>query len=161
MVTIAPEGPLRSPVRRPFLRRRSAVPGFALTLGLTITILSLVVLIPLTAVVIKSAELSPAEFVAAAFSERAMQAYKLSFGASLIAAAINGVFGVLTAWALVRYDFPGKAVVGARSTCPSPYRRRWPASPSPPSTPRTAGSAGCWLRSGSRRPTIRPAWSSP
>ena len=113
MVTIAPEGPLRSPVRRPFLRRRSAVPGFALTLGLTITILSLVVLIPLTAVVIKSAELSPAEFVAAAFSERAMQAYKLSFGASLIAAAINGVFGVLTAWALVRYNFPGKGVISA------------------------------------------------
>ena len=113
MVAIAPEGPLRTPVRRSFFRRRSAVPGFALTLGVTLAILSLVVLIPLTAVVIKSAQLTPAEFAAAAFSERAVQAYKLSFGASLIAATINGIFGLLTAWALVRYSFPGKAVINA------------------------------------------------
>jgi sulfate transport system permease protein len=113
MVTIAPEAPLRTPIQRPWLRRRSAVPGFAVTLGTTIAVLSLVVLIPLSAVAIKSAELSPAQFVAAAFSERAIKAYQLSFGAALIAAAINGVFGVLTAWALVRYTFPFKGVVNA------------------------------------------------
>jgi len=114
MATIAPDAPLRTLIaRRSFFRRRSAVPGFALTLGVTLTILSLVVLIPLTAVVIKSAELSPAQFAAAAFSERAVQAYKLSFGASLVAATINGVFGVLTAWALVRYHFPFKGVINA------------------------------------------------
>lgn len=111
------EAVLRTPLaaRRPsvFGRRRSAVPGFALTLGITLTILSLVVLIPLSAVVLKSAEIGPAEFVAKAFSQRALQAYKLSFGAALIAASINGVFGLLTAWALVRYKFPGKAVINA------------------------------------------------
>ncbi|MDP1910136.1 MAG: sulfate ABC transporter permease subunit CysT [Hyphomicrobium sp.] len=94
-------------------RRRSAIPGFALTLGVTLTVLSLIVLIPLSAVALKAAELSPAQFVAAAFSERALAAYRLTFGAALVAAAINGVFGVLTAWALVRYEFPGKALVNA------------------------------------------------
>ena len=99
--------------RRPFLRRRSAIPGFGLTLGVTLTILSLIVLIPLSAVAIKASELSPAQFLAAAFSERAMAAYRLSFGAAFVAAVINGVFGVLTTWALVRYEFPGKAALNA------------------------------------------------
>jgi sulfate transport system permease protein len=98
---------------RPLFRRRSAIPGFGLTMGVTLTVLSLIVLIPLSAVAIKSAELSPTEFLAAAFSERALKAYQLTFGAAFIAAAINGVFGVLTAWTLVRYSFPGKAVVNA------------------------------------------------
>lgn len=100
-----------SPARRPLLRRKSAVPGFGITLGVTLTVLSLIVLIPLAAVILKSAEVSPAEFVEKAFSERALAAYRLSFGAALIAALINGVFGVLTAWALVRYKFPGKGVI--------------------------------------------------
>jgi sulfate transport system permease protein len=99
--------------RRPLFRRRSAIPGFGLTLGVTLTILSLIVLIPLSAVAIKASALSPAQFVAAAFSERAMAAYRLTFGAAFVAAVINGVFGVLTTWALVRYEFPGKAVVNA------------------------------------------------
>ena len=114
MVTLAPEAPLRTPAQRPRLfRRRSAVPGFGLTLGVTIAILSLVVLIPLATVVLRSAQLTLDEFVAAAFSERAVAAYRLSFLASLVAASINGVFGLLTAWALVRYDFPGKALINA------------------------------------------------
>jgi sulfate transport system permease protein len=114
MVTLAPEAPLRIPVQRLRLfRRRSAVPGFGLTLGVTITVLSLVVLIPLAAVVLRSAQLTPAQFAAAAFSERAVAAYRLSFFASLLGASINGVFGLLTAWALVRYSFPGKALVNA------------------------------------------------
>ena len=78
-------------MRRSWLRRRSGVPGFGLTLGVTLSILSLVVLIPLCAVVIKSASLSPREFVAVAFSERAMAAYRLTFFASLAAAGINGI----------------------------------------------------------------------
>jgi sulfate transport system permease protein len=114
MVTIAPEAPLVPlPRHLRLFRRRSAVPGFGLTLGLTITMLSLVVLIPLSAVVLRSAQLTPAEFAAAAFSERAVEAYKLSFTASTIAACINGVFGLMTAWALVRYRFPGKHLVNA------------------------------------------------
>lgn len=97
--------------RRPLIRRRSAIPGFALTMGVSLTILSLIVLIPLVAVALKASEQSPAEFWQSAFNERALTAYRLSFGAALIAAAINGVFGVLTAWALVRYQFPFKSLI--------------------------------------------------
>jgi len=115
---IAAEAPVRALAdtarrRRPFVRRRSAIPGFGLTLGVTITILSCIVLIPLLAVVIKAAGQSPADFLASAFSERALAAYRLSFGGALIAALINGVFGLPTAWAMVRYNFPGKALVNA------------------------------------------------
>jgi sulfate transport system permease protein len=99
--------------RRPFFRRRSAIPGFSLTLGVTLTILSLIVLIPLSAVALKASQLSPSQFMAVAFSERALAAYRLTFGAAFVAAAINGLFGVLTAWALVRYEFPGKTLVNA------------------------------------------------
>jgi sulfate transport system permease protein len=82
-------------------------------MGVTLTVLSLIVLIPLSAVVLKAAHQSPAEFWAVATSQRSMAAYRLSFGAAFVAAVINGVFGVLTAWALVRYDFPGKTIVNA------------------------------------------------
>ncbi|HTK34320.1 MAG TPA: sulfate ABC transporter permease subunit CysT [Caulobacteraceae bacterium] len=113
MTTLAPEAPLRPAARRPLFRRRTSIPGFSLTLGATLTILSLVVLIPLSAVALRSASLTPAEFAAKAFSERAQHAYLLTFGASMIGACINGVFGLITAWALVRYSFPGKAIVNA------------------------------------------------
>ena len=103
----------RAPPARRLFRRRSAIPGFGLTMGVTLTVLSLVVLIPLTAVAIKASGLGLGGMIQQAFTERALHAYALSFGASLIAAAVNGVFGVLTAWALVRYSFPGKAVVNA------------------------------------------------
>jgi sulfate transport system permease protein len=106
--TIRPAAP-----RRPWMRRRSAIPGFGLTLGLTLAILSTIVLIPLAAVALRSLGQSPSEFVAAAFSERAMAAYRLSFGGALIAALINGVFGLPTAWAMTRYDFPGKSLINA------------------------------------------------
>ncbi|MBO9708119.1 MAG: sulfate ABC transporter permease subunit CysT [Caulobacter sp.] len=105
--------PPSTPARRPLFRRRSAIPGFGVTLGVTLTILSLIVLIPLAAVAIKAATLSPSQFVAAAFSERAWAAYRLTFGAAFVAAVINGLFGVLTTWALVRYEFPGKTVINA------------------------------------------------
>jgi len=99
--------------RRPFFRRRSAIPGFGLTMGVTLTVLSLIVLIPLSAVVLKAAQQSPAEFWAVATSQRSLAAYRLSFGAAFVAAVVNGVFGVLTAWALVRYEFPGKTLINA------------------------------------------------
>ncbi|MDP3174504.1 MAG: sulfate ABC transporter permease subunit CysT [Phenylobacterium sp.] len=94
-------------------RRRSAIPGFGLTMGVTLAILSCIVLIPLSAVILRSAGQGPADFLSAAFSERAFTAYRLSFGAALVAALINGLFGLPTAWAMVRYQFPGKAAVNA------------------------------------------------
>ena len=109
----APEQSLIEAARPPFFRRRSAIPGFGLTLGITITLLSVVVLIPLSAVAIKASGLGWRGLFAAGFSDRALAAYRLSFGAALIAAWINGVFGLITAWALVRYRFPGKALVNA------------------------------------------------
>ena len=93
--------------------RRSILPGFGLTFGFTVFALSLVVLIPLSAVFIKTAGMGWDEFVAVALSRRALLAYRLSFGAAAIAATINAVFGLLVAWVLVRTDFPGKRIVSA------------------------------------------------
>jgi sulfate transport system permease protein len=92
---------------------RNKLPGFGLSLGITILWLSLIVLIPLAAVFVKSASEGWAAFWAAAGSPRALAAYRLSFGAAAIAAAINCVFGLLVAWVLVRYRFPGKRVLSA------------------------------------------------
>jgi sulfate transport system permease protein len=111
MTSIADRPPVA--VRRPLFRRRSAIPGFGLTLGVTLAILSTVVLIPLFAVALKAGQQSPAEFLADAFSQRALAAYRLSFGAAFIAAAVNALFGLITAWALVRYEFPFKGLVNA------------------------------------------------
>ncbi|HEX8669075.1 MAG TPA: sulfate ABC transporter permease subunit CysT [Allosphingosinicella sp.] len=99
---------------RPRTRRgRRSMPGFGLSLGITVTWLSLIVLVPLSAVFVKSAGAGWDAFWAAAGSERAMAAYRLSFGGALLAAAINLVFGLLVAWVLVRYRFPGKRLFGA------------------------------------------------
>jgi sulfate transport system permease protein len=95
-----------------FLRRR-VLPGFAPTLGFTLFYLSLIVLIPLIAVFVKSSGHGFEAFWAAATSPRVMASYKLSFGASLIAAGINLVFGLILAWCIVRYEFPGKKLVDA------------------------------------------------
>jgi sulfate/thiosulfate transport system permease protein len=93
--------------------RRSVIPGFGLTLGLTLFWLGLIVLLPLTTIVIKAAGLGWDGFVEVGLSPRAMAAYRLSFGAAMAAAAINTVFGVLIAWILVRYDFVGKKLIDA------------------------------------------------
>lgn len=93
--------------------RRRVLPGFAPTLGFTLFYLSLLVLIPLAAVFIKSAGHGLDVFWAAATSPRVLASYKLSFGASLLAAGINLVFGLILAWCLVRYDFPGRKLVDA------------------------------------------------
>lgn len=89
------------------------LPGFNLTLGYTLGYLSLIILIPLAAVFLKTAELSWGEFITIVTAPQVVATYKLSFGASLIAAAINAVFGLMLAWALVRYSFPGKKVIDA------------------------------------------------
>lgn len=93
--------------------RPRVLPGFRLTLGYTLAYLSLLVLIPLAAVFLKTAELSLAEFWNVVTAPRVVASYKLSFGMSLLAAAINAVFGLMLAWALVRYSFPGKKLIDA------------------------------------------------
>lgn len=92
---------------------RKVLPGFNLTLGYTLVYLSLIVLIPLAALVLKSFTLTWEQFITAISSPRVMASYRLTFGASLIAALVNAVFGLLVAWVLVRYRFPGKRLVDA------------------------------------------------
>jgi len=89
------------------------LPGFRLTLGYTVAYLSLIVLLPLGAVFLKTASLTLAEFWAVISAPRVVASYKLSFGMSLAAAAINAVFGLMLAWSLVRYSFPGKRLIDA------------------------------------------------
>ena len=89
------------------------IPGFGLSLGFTIFYLALIVLIPLSAVFLKTFTMSWEAFWAAVTSERVIASYKLTFGASLIAASLNVVFGGIVAWVLVRYRFPGKRFIDA------------------------------------------------
>jgi sulfate/thiosulfate transport system permease protein len=93
------------------LRGKTVVPGFGLTLGLSMLYLSLLVLIPLSSIFLKTATLTWDQFLGHIASPRALAAYQLSFGAAFLGAAINGVFGLLVAWVLVRYDFPGRRVI--------------------------------------------------
>ena len=90
------------------LKQKSILPGFGLALGFTILYLSLLVLIPLSATFLKASSLSWQQFWHIASSHRAIASYKLSYGASAIAATINLFFGLIVAWVLVRYRFPGK-----------------------------------------------------
>ena len=92
---------------------RRVLPGFGLSLGFTLAYVCLLVLIPLGALVLRAATLSWADFVRAVSGERAMAAYALSLSASLAAASVNAVFGLLVAWVLVRYRFPGRRLVDA------------------------------------------------
>ncbi len=92
---------------------RAVLPGFGLSLGFTLAYLSLIVLIPLSAAFIKAAGMSWSDFVSAVASPRVLASYRLSFGASLGAALINVFFGLIVAWVLVRYSFPGKKIVDA------------------------------------------------
>jgi sulfate transport system permease protein len=104
---------LLAPVRVGRRRKTSAMPGFGLTLGMTTLWLGLLVLLPIAAVIVRSLGFGPVHFAEVAFSARALAAYRLSFGAALAAAAVNAVFGLLIAWVLVRYDFPGKRLASA------------------------------------------------
>jgi len=97
----------------PRRKRRRVLPGFHLTLGYSLFYLGLLVLIPLSTLFFKAAGMSWDSFVTAVSAPRVMATYRITFGASLIAALINLVFGLLVAWVLVRYRFPGKRIVDA------------------------------------------------
>lgn len=96
-----------------FKQHNNVLPGFGPTLGYTLFYLCLVVLIPLSALVFKTAGLSWHDFLEAVAAPRVLASYKVTFGAALAAASVNAVFGVLVAWVLVRYPFPGKRLVDA------------------------------------------------
>jgi sulfate/thiosulfate transport system permease protein len=95
------------------LRKPSVIPGFGIALGFTLSYLALIVLIPLAGVVWRSASLGWAEFWSIATDRRTVNALEISFGASFLAALVNVVFGVVVAWVLVRYRFPGRRVLDA------------------------------------------------
>ncbi len=89
------------------------MPGFGLTMGSTLFYLCAIVLIPLAALVVRALHISWADFWHLTTTDRALAAYKVTFGASLIAALVNAAFGTLLAWVLVRYEFPGRRFIDA------------------------------------------------
>jgi sulfate transport system permease protein len=101
------------PFSRALLRRHTVLPGFDLAFGFALLYVCLLVLVPLSAAFLKTATLSWEAFVAATMSPRVVASYRLTFGASLAAALVNAVFGLLVAWVLVRYRFPGRRLVDA------------------------------------------------
>jgi sulfate/thiosulfate transport system permease protein len=111
-ITAPLPGAAAAPSSRPGGSRK-VLPGFNLTLGYTLFYLCLIVLIPLSALVLKTFTMSWDQFWTAVSSPRVLASYRLTFGASLIAALVNVVFGLLVAWVLVRYSFPGKRIVDA------------------------------------------------
>jgi len=90
---------------------KRVLPGFGLSLGCTLIYLSLLILLPLSGLAFKTSSLSLTQFWDIASGERALAAYRVTFGVSLLAASINAVFGLIVAWVLVRYPFPGKRLV--------------------------------------------------
>jgi sulfate/thiosulfate transport system permease protein len=111
-----PLGPSLKPARkgaafRRNKRRRSVIPGFGLSMGFTVTYLSLLILIPLAGVFIRAAGLTWEQFWAVTTSPQVIASYRVTFGVSLAAAVVNGFFGVLVAWVLVRYRFPGRKLL--------------------------------------------------
>ncbi|WP_372633328.1 sulfate ABC transporter permease subunit CysT [Cohnella sp.] len=94
-----------------FRKKERILPGFSITLGFTILYLSLIVLIPLAALAIKSADLSAAQWWKTVSDPRVVASYRLSLTTAFVAAAVNFVFGLLLAWVLVRYEFPGKRII--------------------------------------------------
>ena len=95
------------------LRKPSVLPGFGLALGFTLVYLGLIVLVPLSAAFLKTATLTWPQFWDTVTAPRVLASYRLTFGTSFVAAVINTVFGLILAWVLVRYRFPGKRVVDA------------------------------------------------
>ena len=92
-------------------KKFNVLPGFVLKMGFTLFYLSAIVLIPFAGLVIRTLDLSWADFWRLATAPRAMAAYRLTFGASLVAAVANAIFGTLLAWVLVRYEFPGRRII--------------------------------------------------
>lgn len=101
-----------------FLKKHNVLPGFHLALGFTLLYLSLIVLLPLSTVFLKTATLTWEEFWNTVSAPRVIASYRLTFGASLLAALINAVFGLLVAWVLVRYSFFGKRLIDAMIDLP-------------------------------------------
>jgi sulfate transport system permease protein len=108
------------------LRQHSILPGFGLAMGFTVFYLSLIVLIPLGAAFLNTFTMGWAQFWETVTGARALASYKLSLGASMIAASVNSVLGLLTAWVLVRYEFFGKRVVDALVDLPFALPPLWP-----------------------------------
>jgi len=96
-----------------YWKKKSILPGFGASMGLTLAYISLLVFLPLSAAIVKSAELGAEAFWRLASDPRVMASFRLTFGASFGAALVNVVFGTLTAWVLVRYTFPGKKIIDA------------------------------------------------
>ena len=101
------------PFRLSRLKTRGVLPGFGLSLGYTVLYVGLLVLLPLSAMIIKASSLGPSEFWSKVTDDRALAAYQLSFGSAFVGSLLNAVFGVLVAWVLVRYRFPGRSIVDA------------------------------------------------
>ena len=139
---------------------KRVLPGFGLSLGFTLVYLSLIVLIPLSAVFLKSSAMTWDEFWSAVTAPRVVASYQLTFGASFLAACINAVFGLLLAWGLTRYTFPGRKIVDALIDLPFALPTAVAGIALTAITPRTAGSAACSIRLGSRLHLARPASSS-
>lgn len=93
------------------VRKKRVIPGFSLSLGITLTFLSLIVIIPMASVVLSASKLGFREFLEVVTSKRVLAGYKVSLTCALIATIINSVFGVILAWVLVRYDFPCKRLL--------------------------------------------------
>jgi len=106
-------GAVMARASQPLFRKPSVLPGFGLTLGFTVSYLSVIVLVPLAALIVKSSGLGWSGFWTAVTTPRVLAAFQVSFGLSFAAALTNAVFGFLVAWVLVRYDFPGKRLVDA------------------------------------------------
>ena len=94
-------------------KKHNALPGFGLSMGFTVLYLSAIVIIPICALFLKAFQLSFADLYRLVSTERAMAAYRLTFGASLLAAGVNAAMGSILAWVLVRYQFPGKKLIDA------------------------------------------------
>lgn len=94
-------------------KKHSVLPGFNMTLGFTLLYLTLIILIPLSGIVLIAATMHPAQFWSTITSARAIASYRLSFGASFLASLINLIFGLIIAWVLVRYEFPGRRILDA------------------------------------------------
>jgi sulfate transport system permease protein len=105
-------------MKRGLFKQPTILPGFGLTLGFTTFFLSVLVLMPLAALVMRAGSMSPADFLAVVFDPRSLASYRLSFGAAFLAGTVNAVFGFIVAWTLVRYDFPGRRLVDAAIDLP-------------------------------------------
>ncbi len=105
-------------MKRGLFKQPTILPGFGLTLGFTTFFLSVLVLMPLAALVMRAGSMSPADFLDVVLDPRSLASYRLSFGAAFLAGTVNAVFGFIVAWTLVRYDFPGRRLVDAAIDLP-------------------------------------------